>query len=241
MKTLGLIGGLSWHSTAFYYKKINELISEKLGGSHSAKLLLYSIDMEEFALLAGKGDWASAEKMFSQIALMIEKTGADCIAICSNTPHIVADKVREKIKIPLLHIVEETGKEILKQGIKTVGLLGTKVTMENSFFKDKLSQSGVESIIPDNDDRDYIHAAILNELTRGIFREETKSKFFDIIHKLQAQKAQGVVFGCTEIALLINPSECNLPVFDTAVIHAKALVDFALPEERALHQSAQHA
>src|SRR6266496_2520577 len=228
MKTLGLIGGLSWHSTAFYYKKINQLVSEKLGGSHSAKLLLYSIDMEEFALLAGKGDWATAEKMFSQIALMIEKSGADCIAICSNTPHIVADAVRQKIKIPLLHIVEETGKEIVRQGTKTVGLLGTKVTLENSFFKDKLLQSGIEAVIPDSMDRDYIHAAILNELTQGIFKEQTKNKFFDIIHKLQAQKAQGVVFGCTEIALLINPAECSLPVFDTAAIHAKALADFAL-------------
>src|ERR1043165_1026290 len=154
MKTLGLIGGLSWHSTTTYYTTINRLVSEKLGGSHSAKLLLYSIDMEEFALLAGKGDWATADKMFSQIALMLEKSGADCIAICSNTPHMVADKVREKIKIPLLHIAEETAKEIAKQNIKTVALLGTKVTMEDSFFKDKLLQAGIEPVIPGDADRD---------------------------------------------------------------------------------------
>src|ERR1041385_2728523 len=234
MKTLGLIGGLSWFSTTVYYKTINELVTKRLGEHHSAKILLYSMDAQEFGLLAWQGDWLQAEKMFSQVARQLENAGASCVAICSNTPHIVADKVREKIKIPLLHIAEETAKEIAKQNIKTVALLGTKVTMEDSFFKDKLLQSGIEPVIPGEADRDYIHAAILNELTKGIFREETRNKFLEIIDKLKTQQARGVIFGCTEIALLIDPSECNLPVFDTAFIHANALVDFALSEETAL-------
>src|SRR5262245_58572455 len=137
MKTLGLIGGLSWFSTTVYYKTINELVTERLGGHHSAKILLYSVDAQEFGLLVSKGDWKQIDQMFSVIALRLESAGAHCIAICSNTPHIAANAVRQTIKIPLLHIVEETAKEIRKQNIKTVALLGTKVTMEESFFKDK--------------------------------------------------------------------------------------------------------
>lgn len=234
MKTLGLIGGLSWFSTAVYYKTINELAGKRLGGHHSAKILLYSVDAQEFGLLASRGDWQQVDKMFSGIAQQLETAGADCIAICSNTPHIAANAVRQAIKIPLLHIAEETAKEITKQNIKIVALLGTKFTMEDSFFKDKLSQVGIETAIPDSADREYIHAAILNELTQGIFKEETKNKFLGIIDKFKTQKAQGVVFGCTEIALLINPAECSVPAFDTTLIHSKALVDFALSEETIL-------
>jgi len=237
MKTLGLIGGLSWFSTAAYYKTLNELVTSRLGGHHSAKLLLYSVNAEEFGLLAGKGDWEYIDKMFSQIALQLENAGADCIAICSNTPHIVADNLRKKIKIPLLHIAEETAKEIVKQNIKTIALLGTKFTMEHNFFKDKLSQYGLECIIPGNNDREYIHAAILNELTKGIFTDETRSTFFHIIDKLKAQGAGGVVLGCTEIPMLINSDQCSIPAFDTTFIHAKALVDFALSAEQVLNQT----
>jgi aspartate racemase len=230
MKTLGLIGGLSWYSTSVYYRTINQLTNERLGSSHSAKLILFSIDFEEFRILQNTGDWEQVERMLSSLAIRLEDSGADCIVMCTNTPHLVADTIRQKIKIPLLHIAEETAKEIVKQNINKVGLLGTKFTMENSFFKDRLSQFGIESIVPDDFDKDYIHDSIFNELTRGLFKENTKNKYLDIIDKLKKDGAKGVVFGCTEFSILINPADCSIPIFDTTSIHSKAAVDFALSE-----------
>ena len=230
MKTLGLIGGLSWYSTIVYYRTINQLTNERLGSSHSAKLILFSIDFEEFRILQDKGDWNAVESMLSGIAMQLENAGADCIVMCTNTPHLVADTVRQKVKIPLLHIAEETAREIASKKINKVGLLGTKFTMENSFFKDRLLQFGIESIVPDEPDRDYIHASIFNELTRGLFKEETKNKYLDIINKLKKGGAKGVVFGCTEFSILINPADCSVPIFDTTTIHSRAAVNFALSD-----------
>ena len=228
MKTLGLIGGLSWYSTSVYYRTINQLVNERLGSSHSAKLILFSVDFEEFRLLQNVGNWDGVEKMLSDIALKLEKMGADCIVMCTNTPHLVADTIRQKIKIPLLHIAEETAKEIVNQKIDKVALLGTKFTMENSFFKDRLSQYGIETVVPDDTDKDYIHSSIFNELTRGHFKDETKKTYLKIIDKLKRNGAKGVVFGCTEFSILINPDECSIPIFDTTAIHSKAAADFAL-------------
>jgi aspartate racemase len=230
MKTLGLIGGLSWYSTTVYYRTINQLTNERLGSSHSAKLILFSVDFEEFRILQNKGDWNAVEKMLSDVAIQLENAGADCIVMCTNTPHLVADTIRQKIKIPLLHIAEETAKEIVSQKINKVGLLGTKFTMENSFFRDRLSQFGIESIVPDEADKDYIHDSIFNELTRGFFKDDTKIKFLEIIDKLRNDGAKGVVFGCTEFSILINSSECSIPIFDTTEIHSKAAANFALSE-----------
>lgn len=230
MKTLGLIGGLSWYSTIVYYRTINQLTNERLGSSHSAKLILFSIDFEEFRILQNKGDWNAVEKMLSDIAIQLENAGADCIVMCTNTPHLVADTVRQKIKIPLLHIAEETAKEIVSKKINKVGLLGTKFTMENSFFKDRLLQFGIESIVPDDPDKDYIHASIFDELTRGFFKDDTKNKYLDIIDKLKKGGAKGVVFGCTEFSILVNPADCSIPIFDTTAIHSKAAANFALSE-----------
>ena len=230
MKTLGLIGGLSWYSTIVYYRTINQLTNERLGSSHSAKLILFSIDFEEFRILQNKGDWNAVEKILSDIAIQLENAGADCIVMCTNTPHLVADTVRQKIKIPLLHIAEETAKEIVSKKINKIGLLGTKFTMENSFFKDRLLQFGIESIVPDDPDKDYIHASIFNELTRGFFKDDTKNKYLDIIDKLKEGGAQGVVFGCTEFSILINPADCSIPIFDTTAIHSIAAANFALSE-----------
>ena len=230
MKTLGLIGGLSWYSTIVYYRTINQLTNERLGNSHSAKLILFSIDFEEFRILQEKGDWNTVESMLSGIAMQLENTGADCIVMCTNTPHLVADIVRQKVKIPLLHIAEETAKEIAGKKIAKIGLLGTRFTMENSFFKDRLLQFGIDSIVPDQLDRDYIHATVFNELTRGFFKAETKSKYLDIINKLKKDGAEGVVFGCTEFSILINPVDCSVPIFDTTAIHSRAAVNFALSE-----------
>jgi aspartate racemase len=228
MKTLGLIGGLSWFSTAVYYRTINQLVNERLGGSHSAKLFLYSVDFNDFKTLQERDDWKQIEEMLSGTAMQLEEAGAECIVMCTNTPHLVAGQVRQKIGIPLIHIAEETAKAVANTGISRIGLIGTKFTMENSFFKDHLSNFGIEPIIPDSADRDFIHWSIFNELTRGIFAEETRNKYFEIIERLRTQGAQGVIFGCTEISLLIQKSECNLPVFDTAEIHARAATDFAL-------------
>lgn len=228
MKTLGLIGGLSWFSTLVYYKTINQLINERLGGSRSAKLFLCSVDFDGFLMLQEKGDWEQIESMFSDIARRLENAGADCIVMCANTPHLVADTIRGKITIPLIHIADETAKEIVKHKVSKVGLLGTKSTMEKSFFKDRLSKFGLEPMIPDSADRDFIHASILNELTKGIFNEETKNRYLKIIEQLRGSGAQGVIFGCTEISLLVNQSDCNVTVYDTTAIHSRAAVDFAL-------------
>ena len=227
MRTLGLIG-ITWISTAVYFKTINRIISERLGGAHSAEILLYSIDFQEFKSLMAENSWEQIEGMLSGIARRLESAGADCIVICSNTPHLAADTIRQKIQIPLLHIAEETAKAVLKQGASKVGLLGTKFTMEDSFFKARLSKFGVETLIPDGEDREFVHASILNELTAGIFKAETKRKYLEIIEKLRGDGAQGVILGCTEIPLLIAQSDCSLTVFDTTAIHSEAAADFAL-------------
>jgi aspartate racemase len=230
MKTLGLIDGMSWFSTAVYYKTINQLVNERLGGIHSAKLILYSLNFNDYKVFQDKDDWKQIEIMFSDMAKKIENAGADCLVMCTNTPHLIADKIIQKIKIPLIHIAEETAKEIVRQKITKVGLLGTKFTMENSFFKDKLSKVGIEPIIPEREDRDFIHSSIMNELTKGIYKNEVKNKYLNIIEQLSKEGAQGIIFGCTELSLLLNPSECNIQVFDTTTIHSKAAVDFALQD-----------
>ncbi|MGB3078813.1 MAG: aspartate/glutamate racemase family protein [Saprospiraceae bacterium] len=228
MKTLGLIGGLSWFSTSVYYRKINEIVHQRLGSSHSAKLILYSIDFEEFRLIQAKQDWAALEKMLTDIALRLEGAGAECIVMCTNTPHIIADQLRLNIRTPLIHIAEETAKEILNKKIKKVGLLGTKFTMEHTFFKDKLTASGIDTTIPDPEEREFIHNSIFSELTLGIINPDTKKKYHEIIDGLEKQGAQGIISGCTEIGLLIHQADCNITFFDTTDIHAKAAVDFAL-------------
>ena len=228
MKTIGLIGGLSWYATSVYYKTLNQLTNQRLGSSHSSKLLLFSVDFEEFRLLQEAGDWDAVEKMLSGIAIRLENAGADCIVMCANTVHLVADTIRQKIKIPLLHSAEETAREIVSQKINKVALLGTKFTMENPFFKDRLSQLGIDTIIPEDADKDYIHASIFNELTKGLFKDDTKNKYIEIIDKLKNCGAEGVVFGSAEFSILLNQTDCTIPVFDTIAIHSKAAVDFAL-------------
>lgn len=228
MKTLGIIGGLSWYSTTVYYRTINQLTNERLGDSHSARIILYSVDFNDFKTLQEKNEWDKIEQLFTDIALRLQHAGADCIIMATNTPHLIADSVRQKIKVPLLHIAEETAKEIVRQKISKVGLLGTKFTMENPFFKDRLAKFGIETIVPDSSDRDFIHASIFNELTKGIFNEGTKKKYRNIIDQLKLNGAEGVIFGCTEISLLLKQEESSILIFDTTAIHSKAAVDFAL-------------
>jgi len=228
MKTLGLIGGVSWYATSVYYKTLNQLTNERLGSAHSSKLLLYSVDFEEFSVLQSVGDWDAVEQMLSGIAIQLEHAGADCIVMCANTVHLVADTIRQKINIPLLHSAEETARKIASQKINKVALLGTKFTMEHPFFKDRLSQLGIDTIIPDEADKEFIHASIFNELTKGIFKDETKNKYIGIIDQLKSYGAEGVVFGSAEFSLLLTQMDCSMPIFDTIVIHSEAAVDFAL-------------
>ena len=228
MKTIGLIGGTSWVSTVDYYRIINQQTNLHLGGINSAKILLYSVNYHEFRLRADAGNWQQQGNELSAIAQKLQAAGADCLLLCANTMHMMADLIQPNITIPLLHIADGTAREISAQKIKKVGLLGTKFTMEHDFFKSRLTNSGIETIVPRPADRDFLHDTIFNELGKGIFSVETKSRYLEIMDSLLKQGAEGIIFGCTEIPLLIPPSECSFPVFDTLDIHAKNAVAFAL-------------
>jgi len=222
---------MTWVSTVDYYRIINQQTNERLDGFNSTKILLYSLNFEEdFKLAADADKWEEIADTFTEISRRLETAGAECIVICANTPHLVADIVRQKIHIPLIHIAEATAAEVKRKGIKKIGLLGTKFTMERNFFKDKLAQQHIETLIPAADDREFIHLSILNEFSKEIFAKATKEKYLVIINKLIEQGAEGIIFGCTEIPLLLKQDDCLVPVFDTTLIHAKAAVDFALKE-----------
>jgi aspartate racemase len=227
MKTIGLIGGTSWVSTTEYYRLINQTISARLGGMNSAKLLLYSVNHEEFKALPST-NWDKVAIQLSAIGKTLEEAGADCLLLCANTMHRVAEKLQENIKIPLIHIAVETAKEIKIHHITRVGLLGTRVTMEQAFFKEILSAHGMVTFIPEDNDRDFIESTIFTELSKGIFRKETKEKYIALIHRLIRQGAEGIILGCTEIPLLLKQEDCPVPVFDTTAIHSKAAVEFSL-------------
>ncbi len=228
MKTLGLIGGTTWVSTIDYYRLINKQVSEKLGGTNSAKILLYSVNFAEFNPPVDPNDWGELTKKFTNIAKNLESAGADCIAFCANTPHIIADKIQKIIDVPIINIAEETAKIVSQQKCKKVGLLGTRITMEQSFYKDKLSQYGISTIIPNSEERKFIHSSILDEMAKDIFTKETKQKYLEIIDRLIIEGAEAIVLGCTEIPILIKKDDVSIQLFDTTLIHASAIVDFAL-------------
>lgn len=228
MKTIGMIGGTTWVSTVEYYKIINQEINRRLGKSNSAKIFLYSLNMEEFKPPLDPNEWGNTVDFLTAVAKRLESVGADCLLLCANTLHMAADMVQKNIQIPIIHIAEVTAKEIEKKEISKVGLLGTKITMEQPFYKNKLAKFGIETLIPDESDRNFIHATIFEELGKEIFKNETKKKYLGIIEKLIVQGAKGIIFGCTEIPLLLKQSDCEVPVFDTMTIHAMAAVEFAL-------------
>jgi aspartate racemase len=228
MKTLGLIGGTSWVSTVDYYRILNEQINQRLGGLNAARLFLYSLNYEEFKPPVEAKDWDNYSLRLTDIAKKLEHAGAECIILCANTPHMAADFIQQQIKIPLIHIAEETAKEIAKHGIKKIALLGTKVTMEQAFFKQRLSNYHISTLIPAEEERNFIHSTILTELAKGIFTEETKKRFLEIISSLGEKGAEAIILGCTEIPMLIKSGDCNLKLFDTTLIHATAAVNFAL-------------
>ena len=229
MKTIGLIGGMSWESSAEYYKLINELIKEKLGGWHSSKCLMYSVDFDEIEQLQHKGEWTKLTQLMVDAAMRLEMGGAECILLCTNTMHKMAEEVQKAISIPLIHIVDASGEEIKSMGLRAVGLLGTKFTMEEDFYKGRLSEKfGLRVIVPNEHDRQVIHNVIYDELCLGKINPASKEEFKRIIVQLEREGAQGIVLGCTEIPLLIKQSDVKLPIFDTTKIHAKAGVKFSL-------------
>jgi aspartate racemase len=227
LKTLGLIGGTTWLSTIDYYRIINQLVNERLGGLHSANLLLRSVDFHELKKLVDTQSWPEIGKYLSELAIQLENAGADCIVLCANTMHMVADMVQQNIHIPLIHIAEATANEILKQRIQKVGLLGTRFTMEQPFFTDILSHKNIQTFIPNEEQRMFIHTSIFDEIGKNIFKEATKNAYLGIIENLRKQGAEGIIFGCTEIPMLIKAEECSIPVFDTTFIYATAAVEFA--------------
>ena len=228
MKTLGLIGGTSWVSTIDYYRIINQQINDRLGGLNAARLILYSLNYEEFKPPPDPKDWGATAEGLINIAKKLETAGAECIILCANTPHMAADIIQENIAIPLIHIAEETSKEITKLNLNKIGLIGTRFTMEQSFIKEKLSKYGISTIIPEKDERDYIHNTIFNEFARGIFSDEIKNNYLQIMDDLMQKGAEGIILGCTEIPMLLKPGDCKMKTFDTTLIHATAAVNFAL-------------
>ena len=228
LKTIGLIGGMSWESTVTYYKIINETVKEKLGGLHSAKCILYSVDFQEIEECQANGNWEKSGKILGEAANNLEKAGADFIVICTNTMHKVINQIKEKISIPILHIAEMTAEKILEKGLKNIALLGTKYTMEQDFYKSKLIEKEINVIIPDKNDIEIINKVIYDELCLGTINSNSKKKFLEIVDKLRSKGAEGIILGCTEIGLLIKNEDTDVPLFDTAVIHAEEAAIYSI-------------
>ena len=231
MKKIGLIGGMSWESTKVYYEIINKKVREQLGGFHSAKCIIESVDFSEIEILQHNNDWESLNTLMVESAKNLENAKADFILLCTNTMHLCSDVIIKNINIPFLHIAVVTAKKIQEKKLNRVLLLGTKFTMESDFFKNILLEDfGIEVITPNLTDRDTVHNIIYNELVHGTIRRSSKVKYIEIINKAIKEGAQGVILGCTEIPLLINREDIDLPVFDTTRIHAESAVEYALKE-----------
>lgn len=230
MKTIGLIGGMSWESTAVYYRIINEEVQRRLGGLHSAKCFLYSVDFSEIEQMQATGEWEQAGRLLGEAAHSLEKAGADFIVICTNTMHKVIDQIEERINIPILHILDATATQIKKAGINKVGLLGTKYTMEQDFYKSRLIANNLEVMVPESQEREMINNIIFEELCLGRIERSSKEYYKQVIQKLVEVGAEGIILGCTEIELLIKPEDVEIPLFNTTEIHAKEAVNFALKQ-----------
>ncbi len=228
MKTLGLVGGTTWLSTIDYYRYINRGINERLGGVNSAECMIYSLNFADVHTNNEKRDWDGNFKLVLNACEKLISGGAEAIVLCANTMHLLADRISERINVPIIHIAEATADEIRKKDINIIALLGTKFTMEEDFFKLKLAEKGIETIIPDEADRNFIHESIFNELAKDIINPDTKKRYLSIIDKLVSKGAEGVILGCTEIPLLIKQDDVSIPAFDTTLIHSKAAVEFAL-------------
>lgn len=228
MKTIGLIGGVTWLSTAEYYRILNEMVNKREGGVSSARIIVFSVNFQEIKTLTEAGDWDSIAGIMCDAARRLERAGADCILLGANTMHKIADAVQEAVVIPLIHVAVVTASAIKQQQIRTVALLGTKYVMQQEFYRQKLEEQGLQVLIPSQADIEYINNAIYTEFAKGVFTEEAKQRFLQIIDTLVAQGASGAIFGCTEIPILLKQEDCSIPVFDTTLLHATAAVDFVL-------------
>lgn len=231
MKTIGLIGGMSWESTQTYYRLLNEGVRERLGGLHSAKVFLNSVDFAEIEPLQHQGDWQGTADILVKAAQSIEAAGADFMLICTNTMHKVAPEVQKAVTIPLLHIVDAAAEALKSDGMTTVGLLGTKFTMEQAFYRERLEAQGVNVLVPNESQRNTIHEVIFKELCLGVTKQASKQAYLDIINDLHQQGAQAVILGCTEIGMLIKPTDTTVPLYDTTELHANAAVTYALSND----------
>lgn len=228
MKTIGLIGGMSWESTSLYYQIINEYIQHKKGGLYSAKCILYSVNFEEISSMQKTGQWQKCGEILGNIGKNLETAGAEFIIICTNTMHKVVPDMQKYINIPIIHIAEATYNKIKEAGIKNIGLLGTKYTMKEDFYKNILIDKGLNVIIPEDDDVEFINNVIFNELCKGDIKAESKRKFLEIVDRLKLRGAEGVILGCTEIVMLISQKDINIKVFDTTQIHAETAAELSL-------------
>ncbi len=229
MKTIGLIGGMSWESTIPYYRQINETIRERMGGLHSARVVLYSVDFHEIEQLQRAGDWDSAGAILAEAARSLEAAGAAFLVLCTNTMHKVASHIEAAVNIPLLHIADPTAVEIKRAGYSTVGLLGTRFTMEQAFYRDRLSEHhGLRVVVPETEDREVVHRIIYEELCLGIIKPESRSEYRRVMQGLATQGAQAIILGCTEISLLVDQQDSEVPLFDTTAIHARMAAEESL-------------
>ncbi len=230
MRVIGMLGGMSWESTAEYYRLANELVRERLGGLHSARVLLSSVDFAEIERLQVAGAWDEAGDLLAAEAARLAAGGAELLVLCTNTMHKVADRVQAATAVPLLHLADATADAVLAAGVRRVGLLGTAFTMEQAFYRDRLASHGLEVLVPDDADRDLVHRVIYDELVVGVVREESREAYRQVIARLVADGAQGVILGCTEIELLVGQNDSPVPVFPTARLHVEAAVDAALAD-----------
>lgn len=228
MKTIGLIGGMSWESTVTYYQLINETVKQRLGGLHSAKILMYSVDFAEIEECQASGDWNKSAEILGAAALALQKAGADFIVICTNTMHKVAPDIEKRIDIPIMHIADATSDALLNADVKKAALLGTKYTMLQDFYKERLEKRGIAVLVPNGDDVETVNRVIYEELCRGVVLPSSRDEYVRIIGELKQQGAQGVILGCTEIGMLVNEDCSPLPVFDTTIIHAEKAALFSI-------------
>lgn len=228
MRRIGLLGGMSWESTALYYRLINEDVRDRFGGFHSARLVLASVDFAEVEAMQAAGDWEAAGTLLADEARALEAAGAECVVLCTNTMHKVADAIEAAVTIPLIHLADVTAAAVRHARVGTVALLGTRFTMEQPFYADRLRSRGLEVLVPEVDDLSLVHDVIYDELVHGVVRDESRAAYVDVVRRLVDRGAGGVVLGCTEIELLLGPGDVDVPVFATTALHARAAVDFAL-------------
>lgn len=228
MKTIGLLGGMSWESTAIYYRLANEFVRERLGGLHSARIVMHSVDFAEIEKLQFAGDWDAAGEILAEAALGLELAGAELIVLCTNTMHLVAPAIEAAVSVPFLHLADTTADAVKAAGLTKVGLLGTIFTMEQDFYRDRLASNGLEVIVPDSGDRELVSKVIYDELCLGIVTDESRSAYLEVIAKLVADGADGIILGCTEIEMLVDDTHTDVPLFATTRLHVLAAVDASL-------------